>query len=245
MTTALAGNGYLQTLARPSATLRLEWDSWETYLRSAARQSQSLAHNIRREIRRAHREGLTIGEWNPAETPGAELCRLMAQHEQNLNNRAWRFQPGLLERLSQSLGTDCRVLVATSATALQGTIVVMVSGKRGYVQYPGLVARADRADFTYFNLVYYEPIRIGISLGLESIAYGNGAYQAKIRRGCTVRANHLYFRPRNPLLRSVLRSPGVSHRRILERKYAAFLQATPFSNISSRSHAHPAHERAS
>jgi len=121
----------------------------------------------------------------------------------------------------------------------------MVSGKRGYVKYAGLVARADRADFTYFNLVYYEPIRLGISLGLESIAYGNGAYQAKIRRGCTVRANHLYFRPRNPLLRSLLRAPGTSHRRLLERKYAPFLQAPAFSNISRRSHAHPAHERAS
>jgi predicted N-acyltransferase len=213
MTGALQKRGYLQTLARPHATLRLT-DSWQSYLQSAALHSKNLAHTIRQEIKRAHRDGVTFGEWNPVETPESELYRLIADHEQRLNDRAWRFRPGLLERLSQSLGTNFKVLVATSAAGLQGTTAFAVLGKRGYLIYPGLVAQTDRAGFAYFNLVFYEPIRLGISLGLESIEYGNGVYEAKIRRG-------------------------------LQRKYASFLQAAPFSNVARGSHAHPAHERAS
>jgi predicted N-acyltransferase len=244
MTRALQGRGYLRTLARPHATLQLA-DSWDGYLQGAARHSKNLVHNIRQEIGRARRDGVTIGEWNRTEPAETELCRLMAEHERRLSQRAWRFQPGLLERLSQSLGPALKVLVARTATGVQGTTVLAVSGRRGYVTFPGLVAESDRAGFTYFNLMYYEPIRLGISLGLESIEYGNGVYEAKIRRGCTVRANLLYVRPRNPFLRSLVRAPGALHHRSLQRKYAVFLQAAPFSNIRSRPHAHSDHERAS
>ncbi len=231
MARALQGRGYLQTLARPHATLRLA-DSWVGYLQGAARQSRNLVQNIRHEISRARREGVTIGEWNRAETAETELCQLMAEHERRLNDRAWQYRPGLLERLSQSLGAEFKVLVATTAAGVQGTIVVAVAGKRGYVKFPGLVAESDRAGFMYFNLAFYEPIRLAISLGLESLDYGNGAYEAKIRRGCTVRANHLYVRPRNPLVRSLMRTSGALHCRGLQRKYAVFLQAAPFSLIT-------------
>jgi predicted N-acyltransferase len=245
MTDALAERGYFHTVARPAASLRLEWDSWQTYLQRAARNNRNAATNIRHEVNRARRDGITIVEWNPAAVPETELHRLQAEHEQRLNDRAWAFRPGFLTALSQSLGEDVKVLLAMCASQLQGVVVFAKSGKRGYLTYPGLLAKAERINFAYFNLVYYHPIRLAIELGLESIGYGNGALEAKIRRGCVAQARALFFRPREKILRTALRAPFALHRRGLQRKYAVILQAAPFSNLSRSSHAHPADECAS
>jgi predicted N-acyltransferase len=245
MTAALSERGYLQTVTRPCASLRLAWDSWEAYLQSAARHSRNVAHNIRQEVNRARRDGVMVVEWNPAEVPEAELHRLQADHEQRLNRRPYNLQPGFIGRLSQSLGEDMRVLLAMSANRLQGVAVFAKSGNRGYMVYPGLIANTERAGFAYFNLVFYHPIRLAIGLGLESISYGNAALEAKIRRGCTVQTAALYFRPRERILRTALRAPIALHRRGLQRKYASIVQAAPFSNLARKSHAHPADERAS
>jgi predicted N-acyltransferase len=196
-------------------------------------------------VSRARRDGITIVEWNPAAVPEAELHRLQVEHEQRLNDRAWPFRPGFITALSQSLGEDMRVLLAMSKTRLQGVVVLLKSGNRGYMAYPGMVAKTQRTNFEYFNLVFYHPIRLAIELGLKSIAFGNAALEAKIRRGCVAQARALYFRPREKILRTTLGAPFALHRRGLQRKYAAILRAAPFSNLSRSSHAHPADERAS
>ena len=106
------------------------------------------------------------------------------------------------------------------------------SGSRGYVLYPGMVQKDKRAAFSYFNLVYYAPIRLGLELGLESLAFGNGVFSAKIRRGCHAVETSLFLRPRTPIVRAAVRMPIALHRRVLSRKYAPILQASAFSHVS-------------
>jgi hypothetical protein len=72
-------------------------------------------------------------------------------------------------------------------------------------------------------------IRRAIEEGLTSVAYGNAAYQAKIRRGCTITMTELFVRPRSGLARAILRGPFVLHRKLLARKYAWLRDAPPFS----------------
>ncbi len=233
MTRALLEQGYLRTLTRPSAALRIEWDSWEGYLRFAARRSKNAAANIRYEVNRARREGLAIVPWNPAEVPEATLNQLLDEHDRRLNGPG---QPprGLIGNLSQGLGDDVRILLAVREARVQGMVAFALAGTRAYAIYLGLLPRAQRDGFAYFNLAYYHPIRLAIELGLESIAYGNAALAAKIRRGCTAATTALFVRPRHGLLRSALRGPMELHRRALERKYAPIVEAGPFSNLRSR-----------
>ena len=109
--------------------------------------------------------------------------------------------------------------------------------------YPGLLDESERAGSAYFNLMFYHPIRLAIELGLDSIAFGNAALAAKIRRGCTVQAGALYFRPRGRMLRMALGAPVALHRRGLLHKYASFLRASPFCNVVDSRHANPGHQR--
>ena len=241
MSAACAERGYLRTLARPTAEMRIEWDSWGGYLKSAARHSKRAATNIRTELNRAGRDGLAITEWRPAETPESELHRLVVEHEWRLNQRESQFRPGLFTGLLEALGDDFRVFVARCGGRLQGVMTFARSGDRGYVSYPGLLHEGERAGSVYFNLMYYHPVRLAIGLGLRSLAFGNAALEAKIRRGCRVRAGALCFRPRARTMRAALAPAVALHRRGLLRKYGRALAAAPFSSLSAGSHARPAY----
>jgi len=243
MSAACAERGYLRTLARPNAEMRIEWNTWEAYLKSAARHSKRAATNIRTELNHARRDGLAITEWCAAATPESDLHRLMVEHEARLNGRELLFRPGLLGRLSEALGGDFKVFLGSCGGRLQGVVAFARSGNRGYVTYPGLLHENERSGSAYFNLLYYHPIRLAIELGLDSIAFGNGALAAKIRRGCTVQAGALCFRPRGRILRRALGAPVALHRRGLRHKYASFLSASPFSNLIDSRHASPGHQR--
>ena len=241
MSAVCDGRGYLRTLARPTAELRIEWNSWEDYLKSAARHSKRAATNIRTELNRARREGLEIAEWRASETPEADLYRLVVDHELRLNGRESMFRPGLFSRLSQALGGDFKVFVATCGRRVQGVMAFARSGGRGYATYPGLLDEKERVASAYFNLMYYRPIQLAIELGLHSIAFGNAALEAKIRRGCSVRAGSLCFRPRARAMRVALGPAVALHRHGLLRKYGRALRATPFSSLAATSDARPGH----
>ena len=155
----------------------------------------------------------------------------MVGHDQRLNGRSFGYRPEFLSSLAESLGKNVRFLVAEREQQVLGAVVFAWTGSQGYVVFPGLIAKADRAGLAYFNLVFYEPIRLAIELGLESLAYGNAAFEAKIRRGCTVRETCLFFRPRSSVVRTALQAPLAVHRRLLQRKYASILQAPAFSGL--------------
>lgn len=240
MSAACAERGYLRTLARPSAVMRIEWDTWDGYVKSAGRHSKRAATNIRTELNRARRDGLVISEWRPTEVPETELLRLLVDHELRLNARESPFRPGLFAGLSEALGSDLKVLIATRGGRLQGVVAFVRSGDRGYLTYPGLLPETERVGSVYFNLLYYHPIRLAIELGLHNIAFGNAALEAKIRRGCNVSAGALCFRPRARSMRMALRPAVALHRQGLLRKYGRALRAAPFSSLSAASHARPA-----
>lgn len=232
---ALRRLGYLQTEGRPLAELHLQWDSWESYLKQARRCSKNAAATVRQETNRARREGVTFAEWHPGQIPEATLYRLLDDHERRQNGRGFRFRAGFLSTLKQALGDSVRVLLALGGEEqVQGVTVLAFSDRRGYVPFLGLVEKAERTGSAYFNLIYYQPMQRALELGLESLAYGNAAYAAKIRRGCTVAATGLFLRPRHALIRAVSGGPLALHRRVLQQKYAPFLKASAFSGLPGR-----------
>lgn len=241
MAAACAQRGYLTTVGRPCAEMRIAWDSWEAYLKSAAQHSKRAATNIRTELNHARRDGLAIAEWDAASTPEPELHRLVVEHEVRLNGRKSPLEPGLFGRLAGEFGSDVKVLLGNCGGRVQGVTAFARIGERGYVVHAGLLPESERVGSIYFNLMYYHPIRLAIELRLRSIAFGNGALAAKVRRGCTVKAGSLCFRPRARSLRLALVAPVALHRRGLGYKYAAHLRASPFSSLPGGRHASPGH----
>jgi predicted N-acyltransferase len=231
---ALSGRGYLRTTGRAYAELELGHDSWEAFLEDARTRNRKAAGMIRNEESRARREGLVFREWDPAKDDALELHELLDVHARRLNGRPFPFGPEFLPTLSRALGRNLHVLLAARDGQTQGLAVVMTHGTRGYALYPGLIERAERSGLVYFNVTYYQAIRLAIDRGLERMAYGNGVYQAKIRRGCSITMTEIHFRPRSGFVRALLRTPTGFHHRFMERKFAPLSDAAPFSFPEAR-----------
>jgi hypothetical protein len=75
-------------------------------------------------------------------------------------------------------------------------------------------------DFTYFNLTYYSLAEHAADFGLQAVFMGNGAYQAKLRRGCELVPVRFFSRPRDAWRRRLLRPWFALHRRWTRRTFA-------------------------
>lgn len=223
--------GYLKTLARPVAELRLNFGSWDAYVESAAQHNKKAAATIRQETNRAQREGVTIEEWDSSKVPESHLHKLLNEHQRRLTRQDFCYKPGILSALKCTLGDKIRILLAIHENRIMGVSVFTWAGSRGYTPYIGMVEKAERAGLAYFSLAYYQPIRLAIDLGLKNLAYGNAVFPAKIRRGCTATETCLFFRPRRGVIRAILKGPMSLHQRLLQNKYAAILQAPAFSSL--------------
>lgn len=229
LTDALSASGYLATLGRPYAELRLGQRSWEDFLAFGRQRNRRAAATIRNEERRALRAGIVFPEWDPNEFEESSLHRLLDAHARRLTGRSLPYEAGFVRALLRAMGRQCQVHLAVHERRVLGVTVMASQGGRGYALFPGLVEREQRRGFLYFNLCLYQPVRRAIESGLSSVAFGNAAYQAKIRRGCRITMTEMLVRPRSAFARTTLKGPFALHRRILERKYGWLRDATPFS----------------
>jgi hypothetical protein len=107
-----------------------------------------------------------------------------------------------LTRVS-SLGDAVRVVVAeASGRAVGFTALVRDPDTRRLV--PRLFACAPDHAFAYFNLGYYEPVRLAAACGLSAIALGTTAYRAKLSRGARLRPRSTWLAPLDDGLRGLL-----------------------------------------
>ena len=109
---------------------------------------------------------------------------------------------------------------------------MLAGGDAGAVPLVGIDYSADECGFAYFNLVYYAPIRLAVSYQLNSITYGNAAYEAKIRRGCRAEQSFVYWRPRRRFARVFGGGVAALHKAVYSRKFRSELAAQEFTLLS-------------
>jgi hypothetical protein len=228
----LQERGYRQSIDRPVARLHVEWDSWEGYLRHARLHSQNAVSAIRREVNRARKAGLEISEWEPGQPVDAELFRIYDDHYRGKNGRGLDYPPDFLSRLNHDMGEAVRVLVARQHGRLVGSALMLVGREHGSVPLVGIDHSQDQGASAYFNLMYYQPIRIACEIGLRTLSFGNAAYAAKIRRGCRAERAYVYWRPRGRLWRMPSSALMSAHRHHYERKFHSELNAGAFSTLA-------------
>jgi hypothetical protein len=228
----LEQRGYRKSIGRPVARLHIEWDSWEGYLHYARLHSQNSASAIRKEVNRARKHGLEISEWQPERVSDVELFRIYDHHHRRKNGRGLDYPEGFLSRLKQDMGGAARVLVAHQYGRLVGSALMLVGDVRGSLPLVGIDHSQDKGASAYFNLMYYQPIRVACEAGLRTLSFGNAAYAAKIRRGCRAECTYVYWRPKNRLWRVAASALLGAHRFHYERKFRPELNARAFSLLT-------------
>lgn len=233
LSSVLGERGFLHTTGRPVARLQVDWTEWQGYVRTARSRSENAASTIRREVNRARRSGIRIGDWDPDRTGEAQLRALYESHHRRLNTRGLGYRQDFFSTLRAALNDRARVLVAYRDDTLVGSAFLIEGDGEAALPLVGIDYSEDRGACTYFNLGFYMPIRMAIEQGWSLLTLGTGAYEAKIRRGCHVEAVRTFWRPQGKAGRTIGGPLTAVHRRVFTRKCDPVFRADRFSTLNS------------
>ena len=185
----LARDGYLELLA--SANCVLAARSLEEYLGLV---STSRRAKVRKEIRRFEGSGISLAYVDFAAHVDA-IAPLTALH---LSRHGFGYDPEgerqILARIGATLGSRVGLILARRGGRIVAFLMYFHNAR---VLYPLRIAwdpdLTTKADYLYFNLGFYEMLRLASRLGCDEIHYGPTAYEAKVARGCVLRPLYCYF----------------------------------------------------
>lgn len=194
--TALAELGLVRVASAPDTELAVPAGGLAAYL-------AAMTTAIRRERRDFLRAVDRVSVEDASRLRAADLAALLTAQRGKYGHgdgeAAFRDR---LFRVS-SLGDCVRVLVAeASGRAVGFTALVRDPDTRRLV--PRLFACAPDHPFAYFNLGYYEAVRLAAEWGLSEIALGTTAYRAKLLRGARLRSRSTWLAPLDDGLRGIL-----------------------------------------
>jgi len=218
LTLLLTNRNYLSTRAFPVCYLDIEWDSFQGYLSYLSSFSSKMKGNVKEEMSRFERAGLTIEVLdNPAEHR-ARLFELADSHYRSYNNRGIAFTPEFLPTLKASLGQNAVFYGAFRKRELVGFVVLVRRGDVGYLTWTGIDRLATLREGTYFNLVFYRPIQEAIKARIKKLYFGRALYETKLRRGCRLYGPRYFYRSNDRVSHRILRSWFTFHESWMKRK---------------------------
>ncbi len=217
---ALRSRGYLETETLPTTILPVEWPDFDGYVEHLRRSSLSAACTVRKEWGRARKQGVVIRRIPASQASATDLYHLAHGHYLQKNASEPAYTTDFFARLAPELGEDFLLFEARRNDVRTALLGVVRSGELAWVAWVGFEAVNRPRDFTYFNLVFYALAEYAPSAGIRRMLYGNGAYEAKLRRGCQLRRCSVFYRPHRSAWRAAARPFFVVHRAWHRRKRA-------------------------
>lgn len=180
----LQNHGYLKFPWRGNTLyLPIDWLTFKDYLSSLTQNGRKA---VRRDIKKCVENGVELFEAPDFE----KLSEKLSSFYSNLFNKYNKGQkspytPYFFEVLSKYSKEKVKVFVARKEGKLVGFSLLMRHRQIVDAFLTGYdYSSQTPTDYTYFNLVFYEPIKWAIKTQAERINYRIGAEEAKLRRGC-------------------------------------------------------------
>jgi predicted N-acyltransferase len=192
--------GYIKLSVLKTLYLDVQWGSFEDYLKEFERIAR---RNIKREITRCGENGVTILEEDNFGKISEKFSDLQTNLFSKYNNGAKSpYSAAFIEMLSENSNANAKVFTAWKDGKLMGFSLSLLHHDMLDVYFCGFdYENHEKNDYAYFNLVYYEPIKLAIKLGLKRIHFRIGAETAKLRRGCKEENTYLFIKCQNTLFR--------------------------------------------
>ena len=163
------------------AVLAVSWRSFEDYVSWLPTRRRT---PVRRERSRFRDSGVEVRERPMTEVAG-ELAPLLAATERRYGRTA---DPHQIEfhytLLAMDLADDFVALVAYRADRPVACSLLLACGDRWISKAWGCDYTVAENQFLYFNLLFYEPVRLAIERKIAVLDYGTGALESKTQRGC-------------------------------------------------------------
>jgi predicted N-acyltransferase len=191
LTSVLGARRYLRSRGVPVAMIDLRWPTFDAYLAGFPTKTRA---ELRRQIRRNQEGGTCLERLARAGPDEGSLMQLLIANAQKHRGPAFPFGPGFLDRLCDSMGDGAWVVAARKRGRLSGVCVTLSQNRAAHTIGVGVDRTVASDDYTYFQMVYYDTIARAIESDLDRVYFGRGAYEAKIRRGCSIADTWMYSR---------------------------------------------------
>lgn len=223
----LRDRDYQSTIYHYVAFLDVAFDSFDGYLRHVGRASRNDRDGIRWERNRNRRAGVIIEEVTDIGPYRNRLFQLVRDHYIRLNRSPFFYTDQFFDAFKHHLVEDGVIYGAFKEGELVGASVHVRRNGIGWSHIIGIDHEACGNDFTYFNLAYYRPLEDAFRHGLNRLDFGNAAYKAKRKRGCSFYRTDIYVRPATASGRFAARCWFKIHRRWHEKKLPGWLTKSP------------------
>lgn len=217
LASAFARHRYLSSEVAATACLEVQWCDFDGYLRFLRHRSRNAAKTVRGERNRNARSGTCIRRL-PTTASLESVYALARDHHHRKNHQDLLEGPGFLPQLQRDIGEDLLCFAAEREGRRTASVAVVRFGGVGWVSWLGFAEHDRPNDFTYSNLAYYHLAANATQLGINTLLYGNSVLKAKEMRGCRIRVNRLYWRPRSAMAKTLYRPYLSVHRAWYRRK---------------------------
>lgn len=195
--------GYDKTPSVNIFNLDIKWSSFDDYLRGL--ESHKFRTTVRREIKKWRQSGVTIMEEKEFEDLSASLSclhsNLKKKYEKSAENAR---KASFFRNLSKFAKDKTRVIVARQCDKIIGFSLSLQHNDVLDVHMCGFDYNTQtNTDFTYFNLVYYVPIRLAIEEGIKRVHFSINEDRVKLKRGCKQERTYSFVKCHNRILGSL------------------------------------------
>lgn len=207
---------YTPVASLPTAYLAVDFDSTEEYL---SRLSHATRKDMRRKLRRRNEVRVEF-----ADRLDDVLVELMEMYSETRARSDWQFETlsgDYFENLKAGLGDAALVVLYYSGRQLIGANLLLVNEDTLLDKF--FVMRSDPGrDLNLYFISWFTNIDLCLQRGLRFYLSGQAAYEAKLRLGCKLQRNWLFFRHSNIAVNWFLRlaAPLLAVEPPLERKDA-------------------------
>jgi len=187
----LKEKGFSGSFVVPAAYLDISWNTFKEYTRHLG---QSMAKNIRREIRQNREAGIIIEEVNNFEPLAEEFARIFGQLFNRFKEKSCPFTPTFFRELPLHCPDMMTSFCAFQEDKLRGFSIVLKDRDIWRV----VLASQDHTNFkkdnTFFDVAFYTPVQEAITQEVKRIYYGTENYETKLRRGCQLDPLFMWLR---------------------------------------------------
>lgn len=195
----LLNRGYYKTKSWPLSYLDIKWSSFNEY--RLYLKKNRINRKISNEINKNRKSGVVIKYLENIDNHQQRIFELLKMNHQKYSKHTFPLKQNYLQQLKENFGSDVTILAAMKEGEIIGATVELRKGKEDISLEIGIDHNLSQKDLTYFNLAFYEPIKIAITNGVKRIYCGNGIYKTKAKRGYKISDTYLFYKPGK-------RSPG-------------------------------------
>ena len=163
--------------------LDVNWSNFEDYVKSL---KLGRRRTVRHEIKKCSENGVTIKEESISENIAEKLSELGANVSSKYSHtEQTRLDPSFFKTLQKYAKDKARLFVARKNDKVVGfSLGLQHKDVLDMYMYGCDYASQTNTSFIYFNLGYYEPIKLAIDEKIKKIYFRYLNEKAKVARGC-------------------------------------------------------------